>query len=55
MTETTADTQAVTAFVERWERSRAAERSNHQLFVSELCDLIGVPHPEVDDGKFVGG
>jgi mRNA-degrading endonuclease YafQ of YafQ-DinJ toxin-antitoxin module len=46
MTGTTADTGAVTAFIERWEHSGAAERSNHQLFISELCDLIGVPRPD---------
>jgi len=45
MTDTTSDILAVTAFIDRWERSGAAERSNHQLFISELCDLIGVPHP----------
>ncbi len=45
MTGTTTDTAAIDAFIERWERSGAAERSNHQLFISELCDLIGVPHP----------
>jgi hypothetical protein len=46
MTTTKADTDAVEAFMERWERSGAAERSNHQLFISELCDLLGVPHPD---------
>jgi len=42
---TDSESQAATAFIERWERSGAAERSNHQLFISELCDLIDVPHP----------
>ncbi len=46
MTETTSDSPTVSAFIERWARSGAAERANHQLFVSELCDLIGVPHPD---------
>ena len=36
----------VEAFIDRWERSGAAERANYQLFLSELCDLIGVPHPD---------
>ncbi len=43
------DTTAVTAvadFITRWERSGAAERANYQLFLSELCDLLGVPRPE---------
>ncbi|NQU39534.1 MAG: hypothetical protein HQ523_06245 [Lentisphaerae bacterium] len=33
-------------FIDRWERSGAAERANHQLFISELCDLIDVPRPD---------
>ena len=26
--------------------SGAAERANHQLFISELCDLVDVPRPD---------
>ncbi len=37
---------AVEAFITRWERSGAAERANYQLFLSELCDLLGVPRPD---------
>src|SRR4051794_2582105 len=37
---------AVSDFVSRWETSGAAERANYQLFLCELCDLIGVPRPE---------
>ncbi|WP_169981214.1 class I SAM-dependent DNA methyltransferase [Tautonia rosea] len=33
-------------FVTRWEASGAAERANYQLFLSELCDVLGVPRPE---------
>jgi hypothetical protein len=33
-------------FIDRWKRSGAAERANYQLFLSELCDLVGVPGPE---------
>jgi hypothetical protein len=33
-------------FIDRWKRSGAAERANYQLFLSELCDLLGVPGPE---------
>lgn len=40
------DTATVEAFIARWDRSGAAERANYQLFLSELCDLIGVPLPE---------
>lgn len=32
-------------FIARWKSSAAAERANYQLFLSELCDLIGVPRP----------
>jgi hypothetical protein len=41
-------------FISRWESSGAAERANYALFLSELCDLIGVPRPEPtspDPGK----
>jgi hypothetical protein len=36
------------AFIRRWtEREGGAERANYQLFLSELCDLIGVERPRV--------
>jgi len=34
------------SFIARWSSSGAAERANYQLFLSELCDLIGVPRPD---------
>jgi len=38
-------------FITRWAASGAAERANYQLFLSELCDLLGVerPRPATDD------
>lgn len=33
-------------FISRWASSGAAERANYQLFLCELCDVIGVPRPE---------
>ena len=33
-------------FIDRWKNSGAAERANYQLFLSELCDVLGVPRPE---------
>ncbi|MBE2203679.1 MAG: class I SAM-dependent DNA methyltransferase [Chthoniobacterales bacterium] len=33
-------------FIERWASSGAAERANYQLFLSELCDLLGVARPD---------
>lgn len=35
----------VKAFIERWESSGAAERANYQIFLAELCDVLGVPRP----------
>ncbi len=37
--------QAITAFIQRWQSSGAAERANYQLFLAELCDVLGVEHP----------
>lgn len=34
------------AFITRWQASGAAERANYQLFLSELCDVLGVPRPD---------
>jgi hypothetical protein len=37
----------VDAFISRWAgREGGQERSNYALFLSELCDVIGVPHPD---------
>jgi len=33
-------------FIGRWSESGASERSNYQLFLSELFDLLGVEHPD---------
>jgi len=43
--------EGVQAFIAKWAASGAAERANAQLFVAELCDLIGVerPHPKTPD------
>lgn len=38
--------EAASAFISRWASASPSERSNSQLFLSELCDLLGVPHPE---------
>ena len=38
--------EQVAKFVARWQASEAAERVNDQLFLSELCGLLGVPQPE---------
>lgn len=33
-------------FIRRWKESGAAERANYALFLTQLCDLIGVPQPD---------
>ncbi len=35
----------VQAFIDRWGPSGGGERSNYQMFLTELCDLIGAPKP----------
>ena len=44
MTEPTQPT--IQTFINRWQASGAAERANYQLFLAELCDVIGVAHPQ---------
>lgn len=41
-----ASEQEVQAFITRWKGSAAAERANFQPFLTELCDVLGVPRPE---------
>jgi hypothetical protein len=38
--------QTVNEFISRWSNASPSERANSQLFLSELCDLLGVPRPE---------
>lgn len=38
-------TEQIEQFKRKWLGSEAAERSNSQLFLTELTDLMGVPHP----------
>ena len=37
---------ASNAFISRWSKASPSERANSQLFLSELCDLLAVPHPD---------
>ena len=39
-------TMTPSEFVTRWSPSGGGEIANSQSFLKELCDLIGVPHPE---------
>lgn len=34
------------AFIARWSHVGAAERANYALFLTELCDVLGVPRPD---------
>ncbi|MEO8123556.1 MAG: type IIL restriction-modification enzyme MmeI, partial [Burkholderiales bacterium] len=36
----------IAAFIERWSAAGGSERANYQLFVGELCALLGCPTPE---------
>jgi hypothetical protein len=40
------DVTAIDSFITRWATSGAAERANYQMFLAELCDLLGVPRPD---------
>ncbi|MDX9972038.1 MAG: class I SAM-dependent DNA methyltransferase [FCB group bacterium] len=39
-------TSEVSGFIGRWQSAGAAERANYQMFLSELCDLLGVLRPD---------
>ncbi|MFN9161624.1 MAG: class I SAM-dependent DNA methyltransferase [Alphaproteobacteria bacterium] len=44
---TRSSTEEINAFISRWTaREGGAERANYQMFLTELCSLIGVVHPE---------
>src|SRR5690606_26067623 len=34
------------SFITRWKASGASERSNYQLFLTELCEVLGVEKPQ---------
>ena len=43
----TASAVQIDAFIVRWQgREGGQERANYGLFLTELCDVLGVPHPE---------
>ncbi len=41
---------AIEAFITRWNGTAMAERANAQPFLSELCDVLGVPRPDPATG-----
>ena len=36
----------VAQFIARWSDTERAERANKDLFLTELCDLLELPHPD---------
>src|SRR5689334_1302582 len=46
--------EAANLFISRWSTASPSERANSQLFLSELCDLLGVPHPDPTRDKGYG-
>ncbi|MBL8489720.1 MAG: class I SAM-dependent DNA methyltransferase, partial [Rhodocyclaceae bacterium] len=46
-----ADPSAVEAFIARWRAATGSERANYQLFVGQLCALLGLPSPEPAKGE----
>tara|TARA_B100000446_G_scaffold186312_1_gene212289 strand:- start:4769 stop:5029 length:261 start_codon:yes stop_codon:yes gene_type:complete len=41
-----ASTEAVTAFIDRWQDKGGTEKANYQLFLTELCTLLNLPQPD---------
>ncbi len=37
-------------FIARWRDTGGSERANHQLFLTELCQLLGLPRPDPASG-----
>ena len=37
---------SVAPFIARWQHADGSELANYQLFISELCQLLGVPSPD---------
>ncbi|MBK8639039.1 MAG: class I SAM-dependent DNA methyltransferase [Chromatiaceae bacterium] len=40
------DPAIVAAFIARWSAASGTERANYQLFLTELCTLLGLPRPD---------
>jgi hypothetical protein len=38
--------ERIDAFIARWEGAGGTERANYQLFLTELCTLLGLPQPD---------
>lgn len=42
---------SATSFITRWKAFGASERANYQLFLTELCELLGVEKPRPASDK----
>jgi hypothetical protein len=40
------DDDRIDTFITRWQAAGGSERGNYQLFLNELCDLLGVERPQ---------
>ena len=40
------DPALIAAFISRWSAATGSERANYQLFLTELCTLLGLPQPD---------
>lgn len=40
------DTDPIEGFIAKWSQSSGAERANYALFLTDLCDTLGVPRPD---------
>ena len=40
------DPALIEAFITRWSAATGSERANYQLFLTELCTLLGLPQPD---------
>jgi len=46
MPPTAMPTVSATAFIARWSPASPSKRVNNQLFLFDLCDLLGLHHPD---------
>ncbi|MCU0922234.1 MAG: class I SAM-dependent DNA methyltransferase, partial [Burkholderiaceae bacterium] len=44
------DATGAEAFIARWRHAGGSERANYQLFIGELCALLGLPAPQPAQG-----
>jgi hypothetical protein len=51
--ETDARPPGLEAFISKWEKSQAAEKSNGQSFINDLCTLLELPQPEVRGDAYI--